>query len=639
MPPVSPDRISLPDRYRVVRHLANGGMASVWEAHDELLDRDVAVKLLASHLGEDSRARRRFQREARAAAGLSSHPNVVTIYDVGEHSGRVFMVMEIMRGGTLGDRLKSREDVPHAHALRWLREAAAALDAAHAAGVVHRDIKPGNLLLDGRDRLAVADFGIARLAWEDQLTATGQVLGTAAYLSPEQAMGEAATPASDRYALAVVAYELLTGTRPFEAEHFAAQARAHVEDPVPPASTRAVVPLSQAVDAALEKGLAKDPADRWESAEAFVDALERTLASPREETKPTRLLGGRRGKGAAAAGGAAAGAGGAWAADEAASRRSRQESPPTDEYDAPGGGAGGRRDDAWAEDRDARRGGAGRDASADGRGGRRDGAADDVRADGRGGRRDGAGDDAWADGRGARRDGAGDDGRGGDRATRRRALAAGGGGRNGASGRSAAPERGRRRSPAPLLAALAAVAVLAVIAAIALANRGGGGGDTPRAEDTPTATATKTAKPERTKTPAPTKTATPAPTETPTPTETTSPEPTPTATATPTPAAPSGNPSELQAKGHTALLAGDIQGALTNLKAAVDACGDSSQVDPCAYAMYDYGAALVAAGRPAEAAQVLEARLARFDNQNGTVRDLLKKARKAAKQGGGDEGG
>src|SRR4051812_6726400 len=327
MPPVSPDRISLPARYRVVRHLANGGMASVWEAHDELLDRDVAVKLLASHLGEDERARRRFQREARAAAGLSSHPNVVTIYDVGEHSNRVFMVMEIMRGGTLGDRLKSHEEIPHEKALRWLHQTAAALDAAHEAGVVHRDIKPGNLLLDSRERLAVADFGIARLAWEDQLTATGQVLGTAAYISPEQAMGEAATAASDRYALAAVAYELLTGPRPFEAEPFAAQARAHVEDPVPPASTRAVIPLSKAVDATLEKGLAKDPADRWESAEAFVDALERTL-TPREETKPTRMLG-RRGKAAAA--GAAA-----WTADEAATRRARDGN--SDRHSADGDG-------------------------------------------------------------------------------------------------------------------------------------------------------------------------------------------------------------------------------------------------------------------------------------------------------------
>src|SRR3954464_14452610 len=261
MPSVSPDRISLPDRYRVVGHLANGGMASVWEAHDELLDRDVAVKLLASHLGEDERARRRFQREARAAAGLSSHPHVVTIYDVGEHKNRVFMVMELMRGGTVGDRLRSGPELSHDTVVRWLREAAGALDVAHEAGVVHRDIKPGNLLLDHRDRLAVADFGIARLAWEDQLTATGQVLGTAAYISPEQAMGEAATSASDRYALAVVAYELLTGRRPFEAENFAAQARAHVEDDPAPASSRDPG-LPGAVDAVLARGLGKDPQER-----------------------------------------------------------------------------------------------------------------------------------------------------------------------------------------------------------------------------------------------------------------------------------------------------------------------------------------------------------------------------------------
>src|SRR4051812_43555538 len=320
MPPATPARISLPDRYRVVRHLANGGMASVWEAHDELLDRDVAVKLLASHLGEDERARRRFQREARAAAGLSSHPHVVTIYDVGEHAGRVFMVMEIMRGGTVGDRLRSGREIPYATVLRWLREAAGALDTAHEAGVVHRDIKPANLLLDGRDRLAVADFGIARLAWEDQLTATGQVLGTAAYLSPEQAMGEPATAASDRYALAVVAYELLTGERPFNAEHFAAQARAHVEDPVPAASSRADG-LSRAVDVVLERGLAKEPADRWDTATQFVDALDRTLgedAAEEEATRPTRRLFGRRAKANDGGGGRAAAAGAAGAAGAAA---------------------------------------------------------------------------------------------------------------------------------------------------------------------------------------------------------------------------------------------------------------------------------------------------------------------------------
>jgi serine/threonine-protein kinase len=133
-------RITLPDRYRVVRHIANGGMASVWEAHDELLDRRVAVKVLASHLSEDERARLRFAREARTAAGLSSHTNVVTIYDVGEHDGKSFIVMELVAGGTLADRLRGGEEISHRLALRWLAEAGSALDAAHDAGMVHRDV-------------------------------------------------------------------------------------------------------------------------------------------------------------------------------------------------------------------------------------------------------------------------------------------------------------------------------------------------------------------------------------------------------------------------------------------------------------------------------------------------------------------
>jgi eukaryotic-like serine/threonine-protein kinase len=279
VPPVSTARISLPDRYKVIRHIANGGMAAVWEAHDELLDRAVAVKILAQHLSEDERARARFQREARAAAGLSSHPNVATIYDVGEHDGRTFMVMELMRGGSVADVLRKEERIDHARALRWLGEAASALDAAHAAGIVHRDIKPANLLLDDHDRLAIGDFGIARLAWEEQVTQTGQVLGTAAYLAPEQAMGEPAIAASDRYSLAVVAFELLTGEKPFQAEHFAAQARAHIEDD-PPRVSELEPSLTERVDDVIDRGMAKDPDDRWASAAEFVEHLREAVTPP-----------------------------------------------------------------------------------------------------------------------------------------------------------------------------------------------------------------------------------------------------------------------------------------------------------------------------------------------------------------------
>src|SRR5215217_1783267 len=298
-------QLTLPDRYRVVRHIANGGMASVWEAHDELLDRPVAVKVLARHLGEDERARRRFAREARAAAGLSSHPNVVTIYDVAEFDGNSLIVMELVGGGTVADRLRAGDErsgderaargrIPHRVALRWLSEAGSALDAAHEAGIVHRDVKPANMLLDENGRLALADFGIARLGLEDQITQTGQVLGTAAYISPEQAMGRPSTAASDRYALAVVSFELLTGSKPFTAENFAAQARAHVEDE-PPRASELDVDVPEAADRVLARGMAKEPEDRWETAAGFVHALDDALAAPRARrraaTEPTRVMG------------------------------------------------------------------------------------------------------------------------------------------------------------------------------------------------------------------------------------------------------------------------------------------------------------------------------------------------------------
>src|SRR3954462_7661437 len=228
MPPVTKVRIALPERYRVVGHIANGGMASVWAAEDELLGRLVAVKLVSRAYAGDERARKRVLREGRAAARLGDCRHVVTVYDIGEHDDRAFMVMEQFAGGTLADRLRRGRMLPRPLALRWLRETAIALDCAHDHDVVHRDVKPANLLLDEHGRLAVGDFGIATVASEASVTMTGQVLGTAAYISPEQARGLPATAASDRYALAVVAFELLTGARPYPVDHPAAQARAHV---------------------------------------------------------------------------------------------------------------------------------------------------------------------------------------------------------------------------------------------------------------------------------------------------------------------------------------------------------------------------------------------------------------------------
>src|SRR3954470_23146600 len=287
MPSVTQGRIALPDRYRVVRHIANGGMASVWAAEDELLGRLVAVKVLAPGYAADPSATRRFEREARAAARVSDHPHVVTIYDVGEHDGQAFIVMEHLAGGTVADRLRQPQPVPRAAAMRWLVGAAAALDYAHSCDLVHRDVKPGNLLLDGAGRIAVADFGIARIASDTSMTKTGQVLGTAAYLSPEQALGKPATDASDRYALAVVAYELLTGRKPFAGEIAAAQARQHIESPVPPASEHGNLPA--AVDRVLERGLAKDPAARPLTATSFVEALQGALVNA-EPTAATSVL-------------------------------------------------------------------------------------------------------------------------------------------------------------------------------------------------------------------------------------------------------------------------------------------------------------------------------------------------------------
>jgi len=268
-------QIDLPERYRVLHRVATGGMATVWAAADEILGREVAIKVLAEALAADESARERFMREARTAARVSDHPNVATIYDVGETGDDppiAFIVMELLTGGTLAERLKSGAPIPHTVALGWLEQAAAALDAAHAVGIVHRDVKPANLLLDPQGTLKVGDFGIATIASESSLTQTGQVVGTAAYLSPEQAQGRPATDASDRYALGVVAYELVTGRRPFTQATPAAQALAHVEhDPEPPSMLSPGLPA--AVDATFERVLAKDPSARPATATQMVDEL------------------------------------------------------------------------------------------------------------------------------------------------------------------------------------------------------------------------------------------------------------------------------------------------------------------------------------------------------------------------------
>jgi serine/threonine protein kinase len=272
-----------PPRYRGAQLIGRGGMGEIYRATDSALGRAVAIKILAERYAEDDAVRSRFTREALAAARLSGQRNTVTIYDVGEHTGRPYIVMEYLGGGSLEDVLRDEGAEPPERAFTWLEQAAGALDAAHAEGVVHRDVKPANLMLDRAGNVHVADFGIASAAGMDSLTVTGTILGTAGYLSPEQATGDRATPASDRYALAVVAYELLTGKRPFEADSPTAEASAHVNAPVP--SVCDITSLPCELDPVFRKALAKDPRDRYDSCAEFVAALRAALADAAGATR------------------------------------------------------------------------------------------------------------------------------------------------------------------------------------------------------------------------------------------------------------------------------------------------------------------------------------------------------------------
>jgi serine/threonine protein kinase len=261
----------LPPRYQSPGRIGHGGMGDIYRATDSVLGREVAVKVLAERYAEDESVRQRFTREALAAARLSGEPNIVTIFDVGEHNGRPYIVMEYLGGGSLDGVLRESGPQHPQQTFTWLEQAGRALDTAHARGIVHRDVKPANLLLDRDRNVHVADFGIASAAGMDSLTMTGTVLGTAGYLSPEQAEGSRATPASDRYALAVVAFELLTGSRPFEADSPTAEAAAHINAPVPSISAYANLPRE--LDRCFERALAKDPARRFPTSAEFVAAL------------------------------------------------------------------------------------------------------------------------------------------------------------------------------------------------------------------------------------------------------------------------------------------------------------------------------------------------------------------------------
>ena len=216
------------------------------------LERLVAIKVLSERFAGDPEIRSRFSREARIAARLSTEPNVITIFGVDDVNGRPAIMMEFLPGGRSPTGCSAAR-IPPALALAWLEQAGRALDAAHVAGVVHRDVKPANLMLGGDGEVRVTDFGIARIAGDTSLTSVGTILGTSGYMSPEQAVGGTATAASDRYGLAVVAFELLCGRRPYLAETFAAEAAAHATAPIP-AATRFDRSLPPSIDAVFERG-------------------------------------------------------------------------------------------------------------------------------------------------------------------------------------------------------------------------------------------------------------------------------------------------------------------------------------------------------------------------------------------------
>jgi beta-lactam-binding protein with PASTA domain/predicted Ser/Thr protein kinase len=278
-------------RYRILRKLGAGGMANVYLAEDEVLGRRVAIKILNDRHAGDDQFVERFRREAKNAAGLS-HPNIVSIYDRGEAEGTYYIAMEYLDGRSLKELIVARGPAPVNVAIDYARQILAAIRFAHRHGIVHRDIKPHNVLVDGEGRLKVTDFGIAR-AGASQMTEAGSIIGTAQYLSPEQAKGAPVDQTSDLYSVGVVLYELLTGVVPFSGETPVEIAMKHLSSPAePPSARRAEIPRE--LDYVVLRALAKDPADRYQSAEEMDADLARVArgagVSPATEEAATAII-------------------------------------------------------------------------------------------------------------------------------------------------------------------------------------------------------------------------------------------------------------------------------------------------------------------------------------------------------------
>ncbi len=265
----------LSGRYRIETKLGSGGMSTVYLAQDEVLDRPVAVKLMHREISEEADQLERFRREARAAARLS-HPNLVSVIDAGEDEGRPYIVFEYIEGQTLKQRITERGRLEIDEAVAYAIEIGRGLLAAHGRKLVHRDVKPQNVLIDPDGRAKVTDFGIARSLEAEGMTATGRVLGTTDYVSPEQAMGEVVDERSDVYSLGVVLYEMLTGEVPFSAENQIGVAMKHVNEPLPDVLVKRPE-VSAAVASVVDRSTTKDPRDRYNSVGEMVRDLEATL--------------------------------------------------------------------------------------------------------------------------------------------------------------------------------------------------------------------------------------------------------------------------------------------------------------------------------------------------------------------------